>query len=83
MTTDEIRQQFLEFFESRDHKRLPSASLVPTADDPSTLLISAGMHPLKPYFLGQEAAPHHRLTDVPEVLPDRRHRQRRHARSGT
>jgi alanyl-tRNA synthetase len=62
MTSDEIRQRFLEFFESRDHRRLPSASLVPTAYDPSTLLISAGMHPLKPYFLGQEAAPHHRLT---------------------
>jgi alanyl-tRNA synthetase len=62
MTTDEIRERFLEFFESRDHKRLPSASLVPTAYDPSTLLISAGMHPLKPYFQGQEAPPHHRLT---------------------
>jgi alanyl-tRNA synthetase len=62
MTTDEIRRRFLEFFESRDHKRLPSAPLVPTQYDPSTLLISAGMHPLKPYFLGQEAAPHNRLT---------------------
>jgi alanyl-tRNA synthetase len=62
MTTDEIRGRFLEFFESRDHKRLPSAPLVPTQYDPSTLLISAGMHPLKPYFLGQEAPPHHRLT---------------------
>src|SRR5918992_2636018 len=62
MTTDEIRRTFQEFFESRDHKRLPSAPLVPTSYDPSTLLISAGMHPLKPYFLGQDAAPHHRLT---------------------
>ena len=62
MKTDEIRRTFQEFFESRDHKRLPSAPLVPTAYDPSTLLISAGMHPLKPYFLGQEAPPHNRLT---------------------
>jgi alanyl-tRNA synthetase len=62
MKTDEIRRTFTEFFESRDHKRLPSASLVPTAYDPSTLLISAGMHPLKPYFLGQERPPHNRLT---------------------
>ena len=62
MTSDEIRERYLEFFESRDHKRLPSASLVPTAYDPSTLLISAGMHPLKPYFLGQDKPPHIRLT---------------------
>jgi alanyl-tRNA synthetase len=62
MTSDEIRERFLEFFESRDHLRRPSASLVPTAYDPSTLLISAGMHPLKPYFQGQEAPPHNRLT---------------------
>jgi alanyl-tRNA synthetase len=62
MTTDEIRRQFLEFFEARDHTRLRSAPLVPTQYDPSTLLISAGMHPLKPYFLGQDQPPHHRLT---------------------
>jgi alanyl-tRNA synthetase len=62
MTSDEIRERFLAFFESRDHRRLRSASLVPTAYDPSTLLISAGMHPLKPYFQGEEAPPHNRLT---------------------
>jgi len=61
MTTDEIRQRFLEFFQAREHRRLPSAPLVPR-NDPSTLLISAGMHPLKPYFLGQEAPPQPRLT---------------------
>jgi alanyl-tRNA synthetase len=61
MTSDEIRERFLAFFESRDHRRQPSAPLIPR-NDPSTLLISAGMHPLKPYFLGQEPAPHHRLT---------------------
>src|SRR5918911_3714423 len=61
MTSDEIRETFLSFFESRDHLRLPSASLVPR-NDPSTLLISAGMHPLKPYFQGREAPPHNRLT---------------------
>ena len=62
MTTDEIRETFLEFYASRDHKRLPSASLVPATFDPSVLLTTAGMHPLKPYFLGQEAPPHPRLT---------------------
>ena len=62
MTSDEIRERFLSFFAARDHKRLPSASLVPASYDPSVLLTTAGMHPLKPYFLGQEAPPHHRLT---------------------
>jgi alanyl-tRNA synthetase len=62
MTTDEIREQFLSFFEQRGHRRVPSSPLVPTAYDPSTLLISAGMHPLKPYFVGQDRPPHNRLT---------------------
>jgi alanyl-tRNA synthetase len=61
MTTEQIRRTFLEFFESKDHRRLPSAPLVPSQHDPSTLLTIAGMQPLKPYFLGQEKPPHHRL----------------------
>ena len=62
MTSDEIRERFLAFFEQRDHRRLPSASLVPAEHDPSVLLTTAGMHPLKPYFQGRERPPHHRLT---------------------
>ncbi|HWH93148.1 MAG TPA: alanine--tRNA ligase [Baekduia sp.] len=62
MTSDEIRESFLSFFEQRDHKRLASGSLVPASYDPSVLLTTAGMHPLKPYFQGLEAPPHHRLT---------------------
>ncbi len=62
MTTNEIREQYLAFFEERGHRRIPSASLVPSAHDPSALLTVAGMHPLKPYFLGQEAPPAPRLT---------------------
>jgi alanyl-tRNA synthetase len=62
MTTDEIRERYLAFFEERGHKRIPSASLVPSSHDPSALLTVAGMHPLKPYFLGQEAPPAPRLT---------------------
>jgi alanyl-tRNA synthetase len=62
VTTDQIRETFLEFFASRDHKRLPSASLVPASTDTSVLLTVAGMHPLKPYFAGQEAPPYPRLT---------------------
>jgi alanyl-tRNA synthetase len=62
VTSDEIRKMFLDFFVARDHKRLPSGSLVPATYDPSVLLTTAGMHPLKPYFLGQEKPPHNRLT---------------------
>jgi alanyl-tRNA synthetase len=60
MTSDEIRRTFLEFFLERDHRRLPSASLIPAQYDPSALFTVAGMHPLKPYFLGIEQPPHHR-----------------------
>ncbi len=62
MTSDEIRRTFLEFFEARDHKRLPSASLIPAEHDPSALFTIAGMHPLKPYFAGTEVPPHPRVT---------------------
>jgi len=62
MTSDEIRETYLSFFEQRDHRRRPSASLVPADFDPSVLLTTAGMHPLKPYFLGLEQPPHPRLT---------------------
>ena len=64
MTTDEIRETFLSFFEGRGHKRLPSASLVPASFDASVLLTTAGMHPLKAYFAGQEAPPAPRLTSA-------------------
>ncbi len=62
MTSEEIRARYLAFFEERGHTRLPSASLVPPAADRSVLLTTAGMQPLKPYFLGQEAPPAPRLT---------------------
>jgi len=62
MTSDEIRERYLSFFEERGHKRVASASLVPSAHDPSALLTVAGMHPLKPYFLGQDEPPAPRLT---------------------
>src|SRR5215472_6715001 len=62
MTSDEIRSTYLEFFEARDHRRLPSSSLVPAEHDPSALFTVAGMHPLKPYFQGIERPPHQRVT---------------------
>jgi alanyl-tRNA synthetase len=62
MTSDEIRERFLTYFAERDHKRLPSGSLIPASYDPSVLLTTAGMHPLKDYFAGRATPPHHRLT---------------------
>ena len=68
MTTDEIRERFLEFFAQRDHLRLPSASLVPAPEDTSTLTTIAGMQPLKPYFLGRERPPAPRLVSCQKVF---------------
>src|SRR5580765_342843 len=56
-TTAELREGFLSFFEERGHLRCPSYSLVPRADDDSTLLVTAGMQPQMPFFLGQESPP--------------------------
>jgi alanyl-tRNA synthetase len=60
----ELRGSFLSFFESKGHLRLPSASLVPATFDPTVLLTTAGMQPLKPYMLGLEQPPAPRLTTV-------------------
>jgi alanyl-tRNA synthetase len=62
MSSDEIRRTYTEFFEQRDHLRLPSASLIPAEHDPSALFTVAGMHPLKSYFSGAERPPHRRAT---------------------
>ena len=62
MSSDEIRERYLRFFEERGHLRIPSASLVPPAGDRSVLLTTAGMQPLKPYFLGRETPPAAQLT---------------------
>jgi alanyl-tRNA synthetase len=64
MKAQQIRDTYLSFFAERGHKVVPSASLVPSVLDPTVLLTTAGMQPLKPYFLGQEAPPASRLTDV-------------------
>jgi alanyl-tRNA synthetase len=68
MTSDEVRERFLEFFEQHDHLRLPSASLVPAPEDTSTLTTIAGMQPLKPYFQGRERPPAPRLASCQKVL---------------
>src|SRR5713101_3000970 len=56
-STAEIREGFLAYFEEKGHLRCPSASLVPRADDRSTLLTTAGMQPQMPFFLGREQPP--------------------------
>ena len=56
-TSAEIREGYLSFFEEKGHLRRPSASLIPRADDRSTLLVTAGMQPQMPYFLGREQPP--------------------------
>ncbi|HTX29782.1 MAG TPA: alanine--tRNA ligase [Solirubrobacteraceae bacterium] len=68
MTSDEIRRTFIEYFLQRDHRRLPSAPLIPAEFDPSALFTVAGMHPLKPYFLGIETPPHPRATSCQKTF---------------
>jgi len=64
---NEIRERYLRFFESKGHLRLPSFSLIPQ-NDPSILLINAGMTPLKPYFTGQETPPSKRVTTCQKCI---------------
>ena len=58
---NELRKMYLDFFESKDHLKMNSFSLVPK-NDKSLLLINAGMAPLKPYFTGLEVPPKKRVT---------------------
>lgn len=61
LSGNEIRQKYLDFFKERGHLVLPSASLIPH-DDPTLLLIGAGMAPFKPYFTGKVKPPATRIT---------------------
>jgi alanyl-tRNA synthetase len=63
MKSSQLREKYLEFFKSRGHKIIPSASLIPE-NDPTVLFTTAGMHPLIPYFLGQKHPEGTRLVDV-------------------
>jgi len=62
MTAQELREKYLSFFESKGHKRIPSASLIPE-NDPTTLFTGSGMQPMVPYLLGMEHPEGVRITD--------------------
>ena len=64
---NEIREKYLSFFESKGHYRMPSFSLVPE-NDPSLLLINAGMAPLKPFFTGRQKPPKSRVTTCQKCI---------------
>lgn len=66
MNTNDIRSTFLEFFESRDHTLVPSASLIPV--DPSLLLTVAGMVPFKSFLLGEETPPYLRAVSSQKCI---------------
>ncbi len=65
-TTAEIRQSFLDFFASKDHKIVPSASLLPTS--PNLLFTNAGMNQFVPCFLGERTPVHPRVADTQKCI---------------
>ncbi|NMF04993.1 alanine--tRNA ligase [Clostridium beijerinckii] len=67
MKTNDLREAYLKFFESKDHLRMNSFSLVPK-NDKSLLLINAGMAPLKPYFTGLQEPPKRRITTCQKCI---------------
>ncbi len=66
MTSDQIRQSFLDFFQSKQHTVVPSASLMP--DAPNLLFTNAGMNQFVPYFLGDREAPYPRAADTQKCI---------------
>jgi alanyl-tRNA synthetase len=66
MESAEIARRYLRFFEERGHEVVPSASLI--AEDPTLLLVNAGMVPFKPYVLGQRKPAHPRATSVQKCI---------------
>ena len=67
MTASEIRQQFLDFFKSKQHSIVPSAPIV-VKNDPTLLFTNAGMNQFKDYFLGNQTPPNSRIADTQKCL---------------
>ena len=67
MKSSEIRQQFLDFFASKEHKIVPSSPIV-NKDDPTLMFTNAGMNQFKDYFLGNKPAPVSRIADTQKCL---------------
>ena len=67
ITAKELRQKYIDFFKAKGHTPIPSASLMPE-NDPSTLFVTAGMHPLIPYLMGEKHPAGTRLVDVQKCI---------------
>jgi len=67
LTSDELRELYLNFFAERGHTIIPSASLIPE-NDPTVLFTTAGMHPLVPYLMGEKHPAGRRLADVQKCV---------------
>ena len=67
ISASELRQKYFEFFQSKGHKLIPSASLIPE-NDPTVLFTTAGMHPLVPYLLGENHPEGTRLVDAQKCI---------------
>ena len=68
MTAQELRKKYLDFFKSKGHTIIPSASLIPRETDASVLFTTAGMHPLVPYLLGEDHPGGKRVTNVQKCV---------------
>ncbi len=67
MKASELRKKYIDFFVSKEHVQIPSASLIPE-NDPSVLFTTAGMHPLVPYLMGEEHPAGKRLVDYQKCV---------------
>ena len=67
ITSEQLRNLYIEFFKGKGHKQIPSASVIPE-NDPTVLFTTAGMHPLVPYLLGEKHPQGTRLTDYQKCI---------------